>query len=68
MAEISLPFCPACNGSMSEHHVADQEQNEWWSFECGAQVVLIDGQLSDNGHCRDALEVALGRINQARSQ
>ena len=61
---IDLSHCPACGGPLIEHHEATEKFNEWWDYDCGAQIVNVNGTLEDNDHCRDALEVALRRLQE----
>ncbi len=62
---IDLTKCPACGSALVVHQDQTDELTEWWGYECDAEVVKIDGKLEDNNHCREALETALRRMQQA---
>lgn len=63
--KITLTACPACQRGVFEYTPEDDENYEYWRFECGAEVVRMGSRLFDEEPCRVALEEAVRAINAA---
>lgn len=63
-----LTNCPACGAALSEHSRETAESYEFWTFACGGQVVMEEnGRLEENDPCRDALRIAVEKLNAAKA-
>lgn len=61
-----LTNCPACGAVLAEHCPERAENHEYWTFACGGQIVRSEnGQFEENDPCRDALRLAVEKLNAA---
>lgn len=61
--------CPICGFPLKKHYKADRTYNEYWDFECGACIVLLEnGKLEANDPCGNSqpLEDEISRLNATR--